>query len=206
MTLSQTLDLAARDFGDRWFFITDERSYTYREIQDWSRRLAAGMIELGVTAGDHVALLMANYPEFTAVKFAIARIGAVCVPINYLLQATEFGYVLDQSDATVLITMDHHRDLNYLQGLDSLAPGWENNGGGRSIPRLRQVVVFSPSGEQRNGAMMLADLEAAGTDGSRAELTARESSAEANSYAPSRTGVAWPSRCRCITCSATSNA
>jgi len=182
MTLSQALDVAARDFGDRPFFITDERSYTYREIQDWSRRLAAGMIELGVVAGDHVALVIANYPEFAAIKFAIARIGAVCVPINFLLRAAEVGYMLEQSDATVLITMDAHRGLDYLESLDSLAPGWEGSGGGGAIPRLRQVVVFSPSGAERDGAMTFADLEAAGTDRSRDELAARESSADANSY------------------------
>ena len=182
MTLSQTLDLAARDFGDRSFFITDERSYSYADMRDWSRRLAAGLIELGVAPGNHVALVMANYPEFVAVKFAIAQIGAVCVPINFLLRSAEVGYMLEQSDATVLITMDAHREMDYLQSLDSLAPGWEGNGGGGAIPRLRQVVVFSPSGEQRNGAMTLADLEALATDRSREELASRQSSSDAQSY------------------------
>ena len=182
MTLSQTLDRAARDFGDRPFFITDDHAFSYREIQDRSRRLAAGLIELGVEAGDHVALVMANHPEFAAVKFAISRVGAVCVPINVLLRATELGYVLDQSDATVLITMDAYRDLSYLDCLDSLAPGWERNGGGDAIARLRQVVVFSPTDELRKGALTLADLEAAGTHGSWAELEVREGSADAGAY------------------------
>ena len=181
-TLSQTLDLAARDFGDRALFITDERTYTYQEVRDWSRRLAAGLIELGVRSGDHVALVMANHPEFAAIKFAIARAGAVCVPINVLLRAAEVGYLLGQSDATVLITMDAHRDLDYLQSLDVIVPGWEGNGGGSAIPHLRQVVVFSPRGEHRDGVMTLADLEAAGTDRSREELAAREAVADPESY------------------------
>lgn len=182
MTLSQALDRAARDFPGRPFFIAGERYCTYQEVRDRSRRLAAGLIELGVARGDHVALVMANHLEFAALKFAIARVGAVCVPINFLLRAAEVGYMLEQSGARVLITMDAHRDVDHLQGLDALAPGWERHGGGGAIPRLRQVVVFSPGGVQREGAMTLADVEAAGTDRAQEELEARESSADASAY------------------------
>lgn len=182
MTLAQVLDRAVEEYAERPFFITNDHSYSYREIQEWSRRLAGGLIELGVAAGDHVALVMGNYPEFAAVKFAIARVGAVCVPVNYLFRAAELGYVLNQSDSTVLITMDRYRDLDYTAALDSLAPGWEQNGGGEAIPRLRQVVLFSTGGDLRTGAMTLADLEAAGTEGADAELAAREAAADPGSY------------------------
>src|SRR5207247_680439 len=84
----------------------------------------------GVAPGDHVALVMANYPEYLAVKFAIARAGAVCVPVNYLFRRDELGYVLGQSDATVLVTMDRFRGLDYVGALDELAPGWAQPGGG----------------------------------------------------------------------------
>jgi non-ribosomal peptide synthetase component F len=60
MTLSQTLDRAAAEFPDRPLVIGDERSLTYREVQERSRRLAAGLVELGVGRGDHVALVMAD--------------------------------------------------------------------------------------------------------------------------------------------------
>ncbi len=182
MTLDQTLDRAAAEYGDRALFIAEDRSYTYREIQEWSRRLAAGLVALGVAPGDHVALIMANHPEFAALKFAIARTGAVCVPINYLFRAEEIGYVLAQSDSTVLVTMDSYRDLDYLAALDSLAPGWETRGGGDTITGLRQVVTFSPTGEGRDGAMTLADLEAAASEESRTELARREGAADAATY------------------------
>lgn len=145
-TLDQMLDAAAAEFPDRPFVVTDQRSWSYRDIQRWSERIAAGLAAGGVRPGDHVALLMANYPEFVAAKFAIARAGAVAVPINFLNRRDELGYVLRQSDAVLLITMDRFRNLDYLQFLDQLAPGWERHGGGTAFPRLKQVVVF-PTGD-----------------------------------------------------------
>ena len=145
-TLDQVLDAVAAEFPDRPYVITDLRSWTYREIQAGSERIAAGLVASGVRPGDHVALLLANYPEFVAVKFAIARAGAVAVPINFLNRRDELGYVLRQSDAVLLVTMDRFRGLEYLQFLDELAPGWERQGGGAAFPRLKRVVVF-PTGD-----------------------------------------------------------
>ncbi|MBP6850999.1 MAG: AMP-binding protein [Rhodoferax sp.] len=160
-TLDQTLDAIAAEFPHRPYVITDARSWTYREIQVWSERIAAGLVAAGVRPGDHVGLLMANYPEFVAVKFAIARVGAVTVPINFLNRRDELGYVLEQSDAALLITMDRFRNLDYLQFLDELAPDWEHQGGGTRFPRLRQVVVF-PTGDTpvRSGVAALGDFGA----------------------------------------------
>lgn len=152
-TLDQLLDLAADRYPDRPYVIGADRSLTYREVADWSKRLAAGLARHGVRAGDNVAMVMANYPEFVALKFAIARLGATCVPINFLNRRDELGYVLGQSDAVLLVTMDDFRNLDYLAALDDLMPGWEQAGGGASFPRLKQVVVFPASGQDpRAGA------------------------------------------------------
>ncbi|MDP9435420.1 MAG: AMP-binding protein [Actinomycetota bacterium] len=162
-TLDGALDAAAAEFPDRPYVVTDERSWTYREVQEWSVRLAAGLVRAGVRPGDHVGLVMANHPEFVALKFAIARAGAVCVPINFLNRRDELGYVLRQSDAVLVVTMDRFRGLDYLGMLDELAPGWERDGGG-AFPRLRQVVVLptSPDGG-RAGAMTVQELGASDT-------------------------------------------
>mgnify|MGYP000990266959 FL=1 len=117
-TLDQMLDTATAEFPDRPLVVTDQRSWSYRDIQRGSERIAAGLVASGVRPGDHVALLMANYPEFVAAKFAIARAGAVAVPVNFLNRRDELGYVLRQSDAVLLITMDRFRNLDYLQFLD----------------------------------------------------------------------------------------
>src|SRR5687768_8059982 len=100
MTIAQALDMATAKHPDRPLWLAEDGTYSYQEMADWSRRLAAGLVALGVQAGDHVAMVMANSPEFVATKFAIARAGAVAVPINCMFKRDELGYVLKQSDAT----------------------------------------------------------------------------------------------------------
>ena len=146
-TLHEMLDLMASRYPDRPLVMTDAKTWSYQEIQKWSSHIAAGLIENGVKPGDHVALLMGNFPEFVAVKFAISRSGAVAVPINFLNRRDELGYVLKQSDAVMLITMDQFRGLNYLQFLDELAPNWIELGGGTAFPKLKKIVVFPCSGQ-----------------------------------------------------------
>jgi len=158
-TLDQMLDAAAAEFPTRPYVINDTQTWTYSDIQAWSERLAAGLLAAGVQPGDHVAMLMANHPEFVAVKFAISRVGAVAVPINFLNRRDELGYVLRQSDAVLLVTMDSFRGLDYLGFLDELAPGWVEQSGGTAFPRLKQVVVFPASGQAvRAGAKALGSL------------------------------------------------
>ena len=165
-SLDGMLDAAAEGYPDRPYVITDAQSWTYRQLADWSRQLATGLIATGVKPGDHVALLMANYPEFVALKYAIARVGAVAVPLNILNRQAELGYVLAQSDAVLLVTMDCFRGLDTLAMLDQLMPGWEQNGGGQALPRLRTVIVFpTASGQARALAMPFAALEQHEPDG-----------------------------------------
>jgi fatty-acyl-CoA synthase len=144
-------------------------------MRDWSRSVAAGLVALGIRPGEHVAVVLANCPEFVAVKFGIARAGAVAVPINCMFKRAELGYVLRQSDARILITMDRFRDLDYLAALDHLAPDWQATGGGESLPKLRHVVLLAGPERQRGGALSLAELERLGaTDDARDELARRE--------------------------------
>lgn len=157
-TLADMLDAATDEFPDRPLVITDDVTYSYRDIQDWSKRVAHGLTSSGVQPGEHVATVLGNHPEFVAVKFGIARAGAVAVPINFLNRRDELGYVIEQSDAVALITMDQFRGLDYLSALDELAPGWEKCGGGDRFPMLRHVYVFSAEGNGRVGAASLEEL------------------------------------------------
>jgi fatty-acyl-CoA synthase len=158
-TLSQVLDSAAAQFGDRVFVLTDAQTFSFNDMVEWSNRIAGGLVELGIKPGDHVALVMANHPEFIAIKFAIARVGAVCVPVNFLLRERELSYVLQQSNAVALITMDVFRSSNYVNMLDAIMPEWETVAGGEGFPDLRNIVVFSADGHKR-AWQSLSDIEA----------------------------------------------
>ena len=158
-TLDQCFDVIAERFPNRPYVITDQGSWSYSQMQAWSRRLAAGLVAAGVRPGDHVALLLGNQPEFVATKLAISRVSAVAVPINFLNRRDEIAYVLKQSDAVLLITMNRFRGLEYLRFLDELAPGWEQHGGGPAFARLKQVVVLPTDDEPvRAGVTALAQF------------------------------------------------
>lgn len=164
-TLHEELDAAAESFAERPYVVTDEFAWSYTDVKSRSETIAAGLMAAGVRAGDHVAMVLANYPDFVALKYAISRVGATCVPINFLNRRDELGYVLKQSDAAFLVTMDRFRDLDYLAALDALMPGWEKDGGGVAFPRLKRVVVF-PTGDDpvRAGAADFAQFLAAGSN------------------------------------------
>ncbi|MDB5597897.1 MAG: Long-chain-fatty-acid--CoA ligase [Hyphomicrobiales bacterium] len=180
MTIAQALDAAADRFPDRPLVITDDRSYTYRDIQEWSRAIGAGLIANGVRAGDHVAMVLPNFPAFVAIKFAIARIGAVAVPINYSLQRQELSYILDQSNSVALIIVDQLRERDYLADMDAIAPGWMTAGGGCYLPQLRHVFVCFIGGAVREGATSVDQLAQMATRANRTELRRRESDANPN--------------------------
>lgn len=197
-TTAQFLDVAVEDFADRPLVLGNDRNYTYRDIADWSRRLAAGLIALGVQPGDHVAVDMANLPETVALKFAVARVGAVSVSINFLLRHEELDYILRQSDAGVLITMDRLRDVNYLESLDQIAPDWNarplGSAGGATLPRLRAIFVHGMDGTPASGRP-LADLISLGHDVSNAEVDARTAAVDPSTtsdllYTSGTTGAA----------------
>src|SRR5699024_3137353 len=59
-----------------------------------------------ITSGDRVALLSRNSWQFVAVSFAAARLGAVLVPVNFMLGAREIAYILEHSEATAFIAED----------------------------------------------------------------------------------------------------
>ncbi|BBB14504.1 AMP-binding protein [Sphingopyxis sp. FD7] len=160
-TIHEVLDDAALAFPDRPLVLADDRVRTYADVVRHSLRIAAGLIAMGVRPGEKVALVMGNFPDYVALKYAISRIGAVAVPVNVLLKADELAYVLRQSDSVALITMDSFRGVDHLAILDAACPGWADDGGS-ALPALRHVVVFETGEkEPRKGCRTFRSLDAA---------------------------------------------
>ena len=66
--------------------------------------MAAGLAQRGIAKGTRVAVLARNSHAFAAMRFALARLGAVLVPINFMLKADEVAYILRHAGATMLAT------------------------------------------------------------------------------------------------------
>ena len=95
-------DLAERGERERLWF--EERSYTNRELHDASCRLAGSFAQLGISQDDRVVVLMPNCPEVLISYPAIWRVGAVVVPVLFMLEADELSYILQNSQAKAVIT------------------------------------------------------------------------------------------------------
>ncbi|GAB4432150.1 MAG: acyl-CoA synthetase [Chloroflexi bacterium OHK40] len=102
LTPRSFLQRSARVFPERSAVIYGARRFSYRELDERVRRLAAAMRSLGVGPGDRVAFLCPNIPPLLEAHFAAPLIGAVLVAINTRLNAGEVGYILDHSGAKLL--------------------------------------------------------------------------------------------------------
>jgi fatty-acyl-CoA synthase len=91
------------------------RDVSYAELARDIGRLAAGLGALGVRRGDRVAVLSYNRPEYLALVFACARIGAICVPLNWRLAPPEHLYILKNADVSALFC-----DPAFRAGIDGI--------------------------------------------------------------------------------------
>ena len=94
---------AAREPG-KLAIVCGDLSWTYAEFDDVIERLAAGLAERGIAKGDRVAVLARNSHAFAALRFALARLAAVLVPVNFMLKPDEVAYILRHSSARMLAT------------------------------------------------------------------------------------------------------
>jgi fatty-acyl-CoA synthase len=84
---------------------------TYQGMVDWAAALAGGLHARGVGAGDVVGLLSYNNLEFLATIFAANHLGAIAMPINWRLAAAELRFILEHSEARVLVCDDELVEL-----------------------------------------------------------------------------------------------
>ena len=167
-TLAGWIDTCAGRYGNRPLVLSDDARLSYSEVATESGRLADGLAALGVRPGDRVGMIMANYPQFVTVKFAIARVGAIAVPLNFFYRQDELRYVLGDSGCRVVVTMTGFRGLDYQSMLDGIMPGWDSP----ALDTPRSVVLLDTDGRARPGCVTVAGLAALGDEnrGARTDL------------------------------------
>ncbi|GAA0332782.1 class I adenylate-forming enzyme family protein [Sphingomonas oligophenolica] len=103
--LGALLDEAAAEAPDTVAlnFFEDGETLTYRELQARVNRLASGMVARGIGKGSHIGVMIPNISAFPISWLAIARIGAVMIPINIAYTGRELEYVLETGDADYLL-------------------------------------------------------------------------------------------------------
>ncbi len=157
-SLAAAFDEVAARHPDRPYVLHERGVLTYAEVRDRSVRLAAGLIGLGVEPGERVALLVDNRPDYPVLKLAVARAGAVAVPLNYAYRADELLDRLRQARARVLVSIDASLATDFLAVFDERLPGWEDGVDDDRVPDLRHIVLAEPG--LRDGALDLDRLAA----------------------------------------------
>ncbi|TNM36513.1 AMP-binding protein [Nocardioides albidus] len=94
----------AEQAPDRVALRFQDRTWTYAQLDDESRRLAGWMASTGVRRGDRVAIQLGNCPEFALCFLAILRLGAVHVPVNPMFGAAELAHEINDAEPGLLIT------------------------------------------------------------------------------------------------------
>lgn len=101
--LHHVLAQQATKLGNRPALQFDERTVSYRELDELANVFAAALAHRGVSQGDLVALMMPNRAEFAIAYFALARLGAIAVPITIALKGEGLAYIFHQTEARTAI-------------------------------------------------------------------------------------------------------
>jgi cyclohexanecarboxylate-CoA ligase/acyl-CoA synthetase len=134
---------------DRLFVTDGTCSLSYAQVGGQAYRLGAALRELGVGRGDRVVVQLPNWAEFVIAYLALARIGAVTVPVMPIYRHNEVEYVLRHSEAVAAITCESFRSVGYRQMYADLRA---------AAPDLRHVIVARDGGQDLGPALSFAAL------------------------------------------------
>jgi fatty-acyl-CoA synthase len=98
-TIADLLHRSAKRYPRKSAIVCGDTRWTFAEFDAVCDRVAAGLSRLGVGHASRVAVLARNSHAFVALRFALARLGAVLVPINFMLKAEEVAYILRHAHA-----------------------------------------------------------------------------------------------------------
>jgi long-chain acyl-CoA synthetase len=104
MNLASLAEQNIAEFGEYDRLLFEGKTYTNVALHDASCRLARALLDLGCREGDKVVLMMANCPEVFVTYPAVWRAGLTVVPVLFLLDARELSYIVENSQAKVIVT------------------------------------------------------------------------------------------------------
>jgi crotonobetaine/carnitine-CoA ligase len=156
-TVSALLEARAEVTPDARFLTFDETQLTFGEMVARADRTAAGLAATGVGEGTKVAVLLPNSLEILDVWFACSLMGAVLVPVNTGLVGEGLKYILEHSEAELLVV-----DAELLETLEAAWPIADGLG--------KRHVRGNPEGGLPNGYEPYAALTEAGDAGPRAAV------------------------------------
>ena len=121
--------MVARGFGDHVALIGNGRRRTYKELADWTNRIAQALVEdFGIKPGNRILIRSANNPALVACWLAATKAGAVVVNTMPMLRAGELSKIVDKAEVTLALC-----DTRLMDEVVNCA---------KTSKRLKQVIGF----------------------------------------------------------------
>lgn len=127
----------------------NNRSCTYDELNTRAEALAAGLAHLGVRKGDCVAILLPNSIETIIAYLGVAKAGAVTMGLNYRYREKEIRFMLENSGARAIITINQSDDYNFISVIKDIQ---------KDIKQLQHIITIKPNEGSQNGIITMGDL------------------------------------------------
>ena len=139
-TIGDLLDRTAKLYPDKLAVAHNDVRQTYAQLDETVNRFANALAQRGVVKGDRIAILSHNSHAFVVAYYALAKLGAISVPVNFMLVGPEVAYILGQCEAKgilvepalVQVAADALTEpavdaaMTLRAGLGDCGPGWED--------------------------------------------------------------------------------
>ena len=169
ISVAAVLAESAKRTPDSIALIVGEDQVSYGDLWNQTRAYAGALRARGIGPGDAVAVLIPNVPDFARVYYAILSLGAIVVPVHALLKGREIEYVLQDSDAKLLVCA---------------APLLAEGSAGASASGIDVLTVMAPD----DGGFPRLEAEAAGAEPIRTYEPCRPSDTATILYTSGTTG------------------
>ncbi len=141
MNTTDFLTISSSICPDRPAIIFEGKTYTFAELNERVNRLANALVKLGVKKGDRVALLQVNCNQCVETYFAVAKTGAIYLPLNFRAKEDEQEYMINFAEVHTLLVGSRYLDL-----VDAIKP------------KLKSVKNFIAIDQPRQGMLNYEDL------------------------------------------------
>ena len=130
-SFSEIIANRARQLGDAPAIIFKDRTYSYDELKKAAETLAASFLQLGISRGDRIALILPTAPEFLLSWLAASRIGACIVGLNVRYRENELVYMINNAQPATLICVNNFGGVDFSKLLTPLLP---------KLPSLKRFI------------------------------------------------------------------
>ncbi|WLR42863.1 fatty acid--CoA ligase family protein [Bacillus carboniphilus] len=135
MNLPKKLAETAAIHQEKPAYLFMDKETSYAELNASVSMFASSLEKMGVQKGDHIALIVGNTPHYVIGLYGALRLGATVIPVNPIYTPDEMGYILNNGDVKLVIT------------LDKLLPLFEKME--KALPKV-ETIVYCETGETVN--------------------------------------------------------